>query len=128
MISEFMQAQSAMKDGMLIDAVASPKPRRPKQIMPNIFVKGLPSMKHLKFLQKEFGKNIAHFPLWREDFRAHPLLRPSKIPQNNPNVNFVHQSPIGRPLKFRRGMKPKFKKGLKKVVKFKVHSITGQLV
>ena len=64
---------------------------------------------------------------FRKDFRTMPVLRPSKIPQNS-NVNFVHQSPIGRPLKFRRGMKPKFRKGLKKVVKFKVHSITGQLI
>ena len=55
------------------------------------------------------------------------ILRPSKI-QPSPSVNFVHQSPIGKPVKFRRGMRPKFKKGLKKITKFKVHSITGELI
>ena len=128
LLSEFMQTQSVMKDVIMNEAVNSkPKPRRPKQIMPNLFIKKLPSMQHLRQLQQEFGKGIAHFPLWREDFRAMSLLRPSKTPDVQ-NSNFVHQSPIGRPIKFRRGMRPKFKKGLKKITKFKVHSITGQLV
>ena len=128
LLSEFMQTQTVMKDVVMSEAVNSkPKPRRPKQIMPDFIVNKLPSMQHLRQLQHEFGKGIAHFPLWREDFRSHPTLRPLKTvdPQNS---NFVHQSPIGRPLKFRRGMRPKFKKGLKKIKKFKVHSITGQLI
>merc|ERR1712241_419111 len=112
-----------------METISSPKPRRPKQIMPNVFINKLPSMNHLRFLQKEFGKNILNFPLWREDFKTMQdhLFRPSKK-DPNPNVNSVHQSPIGKPVKFRRGMKPKFKKGLKKITKFKVHSITGELI
>ena len=160
LLSEFMASQAAMKDTMLMDGIASPVPRRPKHLMPNFITNKLPSMQQIKILQQQFGDQIAHFPLWREDFKSMPLLIPSRKPKSlngnfvhhSPvglvanddfnsmpalrpvalpeltNGNFVRQSPIGKPIKFRRGVKPKLKKGLKKIVKFKVHSITGQLI
>ena len=160
LLSEFMASQAAMKDAMLMDGIASPVPRRPKHLMPNFITNKLPSMQQIRMLQQQFGDQVAHFPLWREDFKSMPLLMPSRKPKSlngnfihhsplsvvaNDNLNsipalrpaalpelsngnFVRQSPIGKPIKFRRGVKPKLKKGLKKIVKFKVHSITGQLI
>ena len=160
LLSEFMASQAAMKDTMLMDGIASPVPRRPKHLMPNFITNKLPSMQQIRMLQQQFGNQVAHFPLWREDFKSMPLLMPSRkpkslndnlvhhsplgvVPNDNlnsipalkpvglpelSNGNFVRQSPIGKPIKFRKGVKPKLKKGLKKIVKFKVHSITGQLI